>query len=66
MPGMYSQTVNRELTAEGSYTPATYADDVSRLSFQTRRELWEVARILSPGDLRSQLVTNHARRISVV
>ena len=61
MPGMYSQTVYNELMAETNYTPiGDYSQDVSRLSFQTRRELQEAARVLSPGDVRSPVITQHA------
>lgn len=61
MPGMYSQTVYNELTVEANYTPiGDVSQDLSRLSFQTRRELKEAARVLSPGDILSPIITQHA------
>ena len=50
----------QEPTAESSYTPTSYEADISRLSFQTRRELLAQAAILDPGHPRKELVVAHS------
>lgn len=64
MPGMYSFTTYNGLTSEANYDPTQpgtgYAADMARHSLQVRREMWEAARVLNPGNLRDTIVTQHA------
>ncbi|MDE2102960.1 MAG: hypothetical protein KGL39_37295 [Patescibacteria group bacterium] len=57
---MFSVAVKNELTAEASFTPNDPYTDLARLSFPTRKELMEAARVLNPGAIFSTIVTQHS------
>lgn len=59
---MYGFTENNELINEANYTVGTGDPfiDLSRLSFASRKEMMEAARVLNPGDVFDTIVTSHS------
>ena len=57
---MTATTTVNELATEATLPATTAAVTLARVSFQTRRELIEAARVLDPADPLGTIVTQHA------